>query len=124
MKVNFTIIVQIINFFIGFLLLKYLLFKPAAKYLQDEEKKEEALTQKIDGQQRLLENKIEKKKTAWSGYQAQFQKSCPKPVTTQVFALEKERKEPKISEISDSEIEQTTQKVKEAFIQRVQHVRK
>jgi len=123
MEPNLTIFVQIFNFFIGFLLIKNLLLKPAIKYLQDEDRKKDGLSKDISDQEGLLESKVEKKKSTWTKYQQHFKESCPRPIERKVFALEGERMEPEITEISDKQVEQLAQQVKVALVERIEHVR-
>jgi len=103
--------------------LKYLLFKPAAQYLQGEEKKETNMTGKISTQKNILDSKLETKAATWKKYQATFQKTCPKPITKKIVSLGKERAEPEVVEISAKEANQIAEQVKDAFVERIQHVR-
>ena len=123
MEPNLTIFIQVFNFFIGFILIKNLLLKPAVKYLQTEEVKKDNLSKDISNQKKLLEQKIETKKETWKTYQEHFSKTCPKPVDKEVFALQKERKEPEVPQIPEDKIEQLSQQIEKALVERVEHVR-
>jgi hypothetical protein len=122
--VNFTIIIQMINFFIGFLLLKYLLFKPAIKYLQIEEKKEEVISEKILTQENNIKNKLEEKSKNWANCKQYFKKNCPKPITEKNIFFQETIKEPSAIEISDKEIEALAKHAEKALVERINHVRK
>src|SRR5436190_15443295 len=54
MDINATFFVQIFNFFIAYLMLRFLLFKPVITIIQHEEKQEKALQEIIDQHKREL----------------------------------------------------------------------
>ncbi|KKP28133.1 MAG: ATP synthase subunit b [candidate division TM6 bacterium GW2011_GWF2_30_66] len=122
--VNFTIIIQMINFFICFLMLKYLLFKPTAKYLQTEEKKEEAISEKISFQENNLKNKVSEKNKTWAKYEQYFKKNCPKQTKEKLPAIKDFQKESSTIEISNQEIEILAKHAEKALLDRIDHARK
>ncbi|MFC1842738.1 hypothetical protein ACFLYU_03720 [Candidatus Dependentiae bacterium] len=122
MEPNFTIVIQAINFFIGFIILRQLLFKPAIAYLQGEDKKEEGIAGKISDQKNLLDTKVEKKKKTWKQCQKHFQKSCPAPIVKKIFILEETRQEPEVAEISDKEVQYLTEHAQKVLVERMQYV--
>jgi len=132
MNINFTIVIQAINFFIGFLLLKYLLFKPALQYLQSEEKKKNNMSKKIFDQEELLNQKIEIKSDNWKTCQKYFSKTCPSLEPLGSASLEKlgtphaalqDQKEPEHIDVSEQEIKELTKHVENALTERLQHVK-
>jgi hypothetical protein len=123
-EVNFTIIIQMINFFICFLMLKYLLFKPAVRYLQIEEKKEKEISEKILSQENIIKNKIEEKSLTWARCEQYFEKNCPKVIIEKLPTLKETKKEPSSVEISDKEVETLAKHAQKALIERIDHARK
>jgi len=123
-NVDFTIIIQMINFFICFLMLKYLLFKPAAKYIQIEEKREEKFEEKILSQEKNLKNKVEVKNKTWTKYEQYFKKNCPKPTIEKLPVLQEIKKEPYSVEISNQEIEVLAKHAQKALLERIDNARK
>jgi len=124
MNINFTIIIQVINFFIGFLLLKHLLFKPALQYLQSEDKKKNNMTKKISDQQELLSIKIETKNVNWKQCQQYFSKNTPPAGQAELQAIRiLEYQEPETPKISQQEIKNISKHVEYALIERLQHVK-
>lgn len=122
--VNFTIIIQMVNFFICFLMLKHLLFKPAAKYLQTEEKKEETISEKIFAQEANLKNKVEEKNKTWAEYEQYFKKNCPKVSKEKLQTIKDLKKEPYNIEISNQEIEILAKHAEKALLDRIDHAGK
>jgi len=130
MNINITIFIQIANFFVGYQLLKYLLFKPALQYLQSEEKKKESMTKNISDQQGLLDSKIETKSVNWKQCQQYFSEHCPKSISKELHSLAQEETGPKCADVSQKEfplskqeITSITEHVEKALIERLQHVK-
>ena len=72
MNVNGTIVIQAINFFIAYVLLRYLLFKPAKEAIDQDHV---ALQQLEDVKQEgvhLLEQKQRKEADQWKGFRNYF----------------------------------------------------
>jgi len=122
MEPNLTILVQAFNFFLVYLLLKYLLFKPAVQYLKNEEREKKYIEDGISEQQNLLEQKIETKNQTWKKYQGYFKKHNPETRPT-FFTLEEMEKEPEILELSQDDIDRFSEKMQKALIERVGRVR-
>lgn len=119
LDINCTIIIQMINFFIGFLMLKYLLFKPAAKHILEEENAEKSIKRKILGQKKLLEKKIEEKNQIWQKYEKYFKKNCPKKITSEQNKFEETQIEAQASEISNKEIEMIALHAQKILVERI-----
>jgi len=123
MEPNLTILIQAFNFFVVYLLFKYLLFKPAVAYLKSEEKTKKHVEQNISNQQVLLDKKIEDKNETWKKYQVFFRKHSPQVEPAKLLAIEEIKKEPEILELSQKEIDQFSEHMKKALIERVQSVK-
>jgi len=130
MNINITIFIQIVNVLIGFLILKYLLFKPALKYLQAEEKKKENMSKNISDQENLLDSKIQDKSQRWKEYQRYFSQNCPKLVSKKTPHLTEQKVEKALREnedqdfpLSEQEITNMKQHVEKALIERLEHVK-
>ncbi len=120
MTLNFTIFIQAFNFFIVCLLLKHLLFKPAVKYLQQEQFAKEKLEENITSQQTIVDETFEYKKEAWKKYQIEFKKDCP-DITTKLFEFE-EKKEIESIKISKSEAEKLSDHIQKTLVKRIEYV--
>jgi len=120
MTLNFTIFVQICNFWIVCLLLKHLLFKPAVKLLQQEQWAKETLGKKITNQQKVVTKTLAYKEETWKKYQQVFKKSCPQ-VTTKLFELE-EKKEIEPANIPEGDIKEISASIQKVLVKRIEHV--
>jgi len=123
MTPNLTVLVQAFNFFIVYLLFKHLLFKPAIAYLKSEENSKKHIEENISEQQNLLDEKKEEKSETWKKYQVFFKEHTPQPKPTELLAVKEVKKEPEILELSQKEIDQFSEHMKKALIERVQDVK-
>ncbi|MBT3827644.1 hypothetical protein HOL34_03045 [bacterium] len=55
LTINATLVVQMINFGIAYLLLRYLLFKPGVRAVQEEERTQELMRKAVAAQQNILD---------------------------------------------------------------------
>jgi len=124
MKVNFTIFVQAINFFVAWFILNRLLFKPAIKFLKGEELKEKSLSDNIHTKQTELDSKREEKQKTWEKYQAYFSKNCPVVEPQGLYKIEDLQKEPEIIDLSKQEIDNLKQHMERTLVERLEYVRK
>src|SRR5690348_16255667 len=65
MTINFALIIQMIHFFIGYLIIKNLLLNPAFKKIQNDEKKENELNSFIKSEQIIITEKESRKNLIW-----------------------------------------------------------
>jgi len=72
-----TLIFQVLNFFIAYILLRFLLLKPAYAIIQEEQYEREHLHNNIAYQRALLTRKEQEIKDHWRGCQEHFLKNKP-----------------------------------------------
>ncbi len=65
MTINFTLIIQMIHFFIGYLIIKNILLKPALSKIQSEERLQEELNNSINFELLNIEKKENDKILLW-----------------------------------------------------------
>lgn len=91
MNINFTLVVQVIHFFIAYKLIERLLLRPVAALIQQEDKEHLKLQNLVAfGKERLEQKELDKQKE-WRMLQQLFVKARPRAVslgseqTTQVM---------------------------------------
>lgn len=72
MNINATLFVQIINFLIVYVLLRFFLFKPIITIIEHEEKQENILTDLIAQQKKSLEIQEKERQQHWNSCQEYF----------------------------------------------------
>lgn len=77
MDINATLIVQALNFFIAYLILRYFLCKPTVKVIEQEHEETEHLQQVAAERTQALTTTLEKKEAAWKDFQVLFAKESP-----------------------------------------------
>jgi len=120
MVVNATLFVQAFNFFIAYLMLRFLLFKPALKALEQERKEREHLDEVIDEREKTLAQKTEEKEKVWAEKRKAFQDAAPDIEVAHVGHTDvTPEHEPVVPE--EKEIEQLVKQVQEEVEKKVQH---
>jgi len=118
--INATLFVQAFNFFIAYLLLRTLLFKPAMKSIDQEQQERDHLDQQIADRQTSLEQKAQQKEKDWEEKQAAFKEAAPdiRPSHVAYTEVEPEQKPVKPDE---QELEALVDEVQEAVEKKVRH---
>ena len=76
--INFTLIVQVVHFFIAFFLIKYFFFKPALAHINAEETLQESLVSSVQEHQAAVVAHKEKEITDhWQALRAYFAQNVP-----------------------------------------------
>lgn len=77
MVINATLFVQAFNFYIFYLLLRFLLFKPVITIIDDETKEITKIVDSIDQQRRSIEIKDKELRYYWQASREYFQQQWP-----------------------------------------------
>jgi hypothetical protein len=80
MNINATLIVQAINFFIAYLLFRFILLKPAYAAIVEEQEAKAALEQLIADDKQLIESRRQALAHQWRESVAFFRKNLPEPI--------------------------------------------
>ena len=123
MKPNATLLVQAINFFVAYLMLRYLFIKPAVKAIEQEQQEKDHLQANIDEREKKLQKTAEKKEQEWSEFQEQFSHASP-PVKKARIAHADVKPIKKEQELTEQQQDQIAEDVKEAIVKKVRHVSK
>ena len=118
--INFTLVIQAINFFIAFLLIKFFFFKTAVDHIQSEETLQKTLNAKVGNYQELVNSQEQKLKNQWHNMVRHFSFNSPslkpKPFFVQKLSP---RSLPEID--PEARTQEITQLTKE-LINKVNHV--
>lgn len=80
MNINATLIIQVINFFIAYLLFRVILLKPAYAAICEEQETKASLEQLIDDDKRLIEDRHHYIAKQWRESYMFFKKNLPESV--------------------------------------------
>ena len=122
MEINATLVVQAFNFFVTYLLLRFLFFKPAFKALQQEQKEKEHLTSLIDQREQELKTIAQQKTEAWHEFQEQFLQAAPPIRKAHVVHTDVEPAEEPVLPGKD-QMSKLAQDLQKAIVKKVQHVK-
>ena len=84
-SVDATIIVQAVNFFIAYLLFRFILLKPAYRIILEEQQDKDSLEKLVADDKRQVEKKRQEQQDQWVTSSRYFQKQIPKPINEAMF---------------------------------------
>ena len=120
--VNATLVVQAFNFFVAYLLLRFLLFKPAVRALNQERDEKEHLESLATQREQGLVETAEGKERAWQEFQQQFAQAFPPTRGARVVHPDVEpAQEAELPR--ENELNKLAQDLQEAIVKKVQHVK-
>lgn len=88
MNINATFIIQAIHFFIAYLLLRFLLFKPAVKIIQKKEYDKGVIRKSIVNMHELIKDKENERKKHWLQCREFYLNKDPKVVKKELFIFD------------------------------------
>ena len=80
MNVNATLLIQIFNFFIAYLMFRYFLLKPAYRAIQQDIHKKESLEFLVEDDKRHIEQRRQQGLNEWRDARAYFYRHMPVPL--------------------------------------------
>ncbi len=120
--INGTLIVQAINFFIGYLLLRFLLLKPVVTAVQEGEQEEIAVRTDIKKAQEALVVREEEKQKEWRKCQQFFMQHVPTIDDPHLFVFKGITGEIRLSDVKEDAIEKLVKTTKQELVNKVDHV--
>ena len=94
MNINFTLVVQLINFFIAYILIERLLLRPAVAIIREEDEERFKLQNLVAFNKERLEQKEFDKQQEWRSLQEIFAKSIPRTITPELEVIKQVMIEP------------------------------
>lgn len=112
--INCTLIVQIINFFIAFFIIKYFFFKPVVEHIQAEDALQESLLNTVQANRVIVAQKEQELLAHWQSAYHYFKKNTPSLVHEPFFSAKSSIVKPHFEPtmINDMVKQATTQLVK------------
>jgi hypothetical protein len=121
-EINLTLLVQVINFALAYIVLRNFFFKPIVEAIQKEDQEKESLIDTIEQRRVMLEEREKERQMQWRKCQTYFVKQAPVfPSRTALIAKSPLRL---ISSSFDPKtIEEYSTFIADDIVQKVRHVR-
>lgn len=122
MEINFTLVVQAFNFFIGYMILRYFLFKPVVPVIEEERAYEKGLHLKVAVGQDALKNREHEKQEQWLGYQQHFVQQVPEISQPLGFIFRGISPIIEVQAVNSQDVARLKREVTHELVQKVEHV--
>lgn len=77
MTINFTLVIQMFHFWVGYLIIRFLIVKPIIPLIIKEEEEVAVLQQSVDAKSKDVELKEQRKKYDWDVFEISFKELYP-----------------------------------------------
>ena len=121
MELNITILIQSINFFLAYTLLRYFFFKPIFAVIKQEEDVLHGLKQQITVLQDAIYGHQQQKTQDWQRGKVLLKQRVPCVTEESLFVFKKVAPEVKVLPFDAKAIKEFGQKAQDHLIQRIQH---
>ncbi len=118
--INCTLIVQAINFFIAFFIIKYFFFKPVLMQIHEEDAFQESLLNTVQEHRALVAQKEQELHAQWQSAQRYFEQHSPPTRQQPFFASKTSVIKP---EFEHRMVDDIAKRVASELIKKVDHVR-
>jgi len=119
MNINITLIVQAVNFFIAYHIMRTFLLKPAVQVIQDEQAQQTKLNTVIRQQEQSITTKEGERQKYWQTCRDYFKDN--KPFIDQAILFIKEIPEVSVPVVSDDLVDKLVEETQYALIQKIGH---
>ena len=119
MEINLTLMVQAINFFLFYLILRVFVFKPFVAIILQDEADKKRLESSIQQERQMMAAQEGANKQAWQA----FQQQCELPTVIKLPEITKKEVSLEALEIPPEQRTQLLTSLKQALIKKVTHVR-
>lgn len=120
--VNLTLVIQAVNFFFAYLILKYLLLKPAVQAVAAEDAHQQELVVQVQQNHQRIDQKKEEIKQRWYDCQQEFAHHAPRAVEDEHRVQLPLRTLPKLH-IDEKELTAQARHIEDELVKKVSHVR-
>jgi Tfp pilus assembly protein PilO len=120
MNINFTLIIQALNFFVAYLVLRYFLFKPTVAVIEQERAEENGLKKAIKQEAETNLALIQNNKLEWQIYQKEFLARLPNVSISDLFIYRDLAPAIKAPQADTHELNQLQQEVVQGIIKKVE----
>lgn len=122
MNINFTLIIQALNFFIAYLILRYFLFKPTVNVIEQERAEENGLKEIIKQGVETNSALTDQNKLQWQIYQKEFFVRLPNVFISDLFIYKNLAPAIKAPQVKSSELTQLQNEVVQDIIKKVERL--
>jgi hypothetical protein len=120
--VNLTLVVQALNFFVAYLILKYLLLKPAVQAIAAEDAHQQQLVCLVQESHVRIQEKKQEIQQRWRDCQQEFVQNAP-AIADDEFALRFPVRVLSLEPIHEEKVVQRSRELQNELIKKVGHVR-
>lgn len=119
MNINLTLLLQVIHFFIAYIIITKLLLKPALASIRSGEQLFKELNALVLTEKNNLQEKQLYKQKIWQSYQNSFRQNSPKVFEEEQLIEPGKIKINKIENLSDDKLQKLSQEITNALKQKV-----
>jgi len=122
MNINATLIVQACNFFIAYVILRMLFFKPVVAALRQDQAHLDGLVGQLTEKRKLLLALEHSRQEQWQQVQQEFSSHVPDVTTTDLYIFKGLSPQRQITVLDDLHVKQLEQELSAIIIKKVEHV--
>lgn len=119
MNLNATLIIQAINFFVAYILLRSLLLKPAVAAVQQERAQSGELREAIDHNHTLIDQKGDERNQQWEECHQMYTESKPAVEEQELYVFKQLSPDVEYPEISQEVVEQLVTQATDELVKKV-----
>lgn len=120
-EINLTLLIQVINFIIAYIILRFLFFRPVVAVIKREDQEKDSLLDTIEQRRIMLQDREKERQELWRQCQYYFIEHAPQmPSRLQmtIAALPEQQ----LPSLDQKTIEKYSELVTDAIVQKVRHV--
>lgn len=123
MNINATLIIQACNFFIAYLMLRILFFKPVMALIRQEQAQLDGLTSQLNEKRKMIHSLEQSKQEQWRAAQQQFCRHFPDVMASDLSIFKNLIIEREIMNLGEQHIKQLEDELVAQIIEKVEHAR-
>jgi hypothetical protein len=121
MNINATLIIQAVNFFIAYLLLRFLFFKPVVAMIRQEQAQVDGLVSQLNEKRKAIHALELLRQEQWAKFQQEFRNRFPAIINSHRYVFKKLSTGRVIAFTDPQEIKQLEDELVQQIIQKVEH---
>lgn len=122
MYINFTIVIQVCNFFIAYKIMAKLLFKPTFDALQQERATKNNVQLHINATKIMISNLEKEKQEQWHAFQQTFITQTPHVKQEGLFVLKGITPQLHVGTLPKDQVKRLEQEVTHSIIKRIEQI--
>ena len=122
MQINVTVCIQALNFFVAYIILRTLLFKPVVAAVEHEHAEQKKLQGRVETQEKKIEKKEQEKIEKWYVSQHDFAQAVPQLGDEQLYIFKYLASDVTLPEVDQKSESELRKEMARALIDKVDHV--